>query len=727
MKRATLTSLLLLFTISVSAQIFDFYGPAPFGDILERSFNKEWTPIAITDFNNLEYVILLDASTKSKALMQNEAEISGLTFDGIENITVTYGSLMRSIFQMVDINTHLDQQETSLSGLYRLNPMLHSYYGMNSDAQDLAYLTDGGTRYIADESNTGYLLIELNGTPESAKISAVSQWEYNAEMDSVTEADGWTEKWLKADGSSLIWTSAEGEADSFFLADANALIDLKIEDGSDFNPVSVEYQPNATAQLPEVPEIQDSPILKDLAMELDDVYLEQLGTSADATAAASAKLDEIESDLTEAGTSLRYPKEFYLVLRENMLSHTFASTDVYNGKSEYNTIPDVYFTNATDDEGTPHPFMVVISHAASTRPNLLVDVNRPPGSMHDVGYSETPVTRHGKLGEFVLKIPLKDYGLIEDLLDNDLSEYGDLASDFDNSHGGITAKDQYNYAGLASVGVAVDGVTIYPAQNNNLRFAVSDGEVTHSGIHVGGGLELHYHADGHAYNGNGINLYNLADYEGHDHPPVIGMGHDGIALFGKYEEDYNSMTGYSIALDAFGGHDHGDGFGYHYHAHTETVETEGFMMGSGTTEFNEHFLMVGAWKGNINEIPGFDQGKMNQFRDDVIARYAGASYEIVNSTEDLSFGQPLEFELDQNYPNPFNPSTVIRYQLPVSSVVSLKVFDMLGREVAVLIEGKVSAGFHSITFNASGLSSGIYTYRLVSDYRSISRLLSVIK
>ena len=728
MKRLTYLLTLALFFASgtlTKAQEFDFYGPAPFGEILERSFGLPWTPFPIEAIQNREYVILLDAATKSKVVMQDATDITVLNVVDAANVTATYGSLMRSIFQIVDINTHLDQQETPLSGEYQMNPMLHSYFGINASSESAAYLTDGGTRYIAEEEHAGYVLLEFGGTAESTTIKAISGWEYSAALDSVVEVGDWMVKWLKIDGTALSWTTTEGEATAFYMADATDLIALKIEDGSDFNPVSISYQPNATAALPEVPEIDDSPILRDIAMEIADEYDAQLGTTSDATAAATAKLDEIETTLTNNGASLRYPKAFYLALRQNMLSHTFASTDVYNGKLGYNLVPHVYFTNATDDDGVPHPFMVVISHAASARPNLLVDVNRPPGSMHGVGYSETPVTRHGKLGEFALKIPLKDYGLIDNLLDNDLSPYGDLASDFDMTQGTTTVQDQYNYAGLASIGVAVDGVTIYPAQNNNLRFAVSDAEVTHSGIHVGGGLELHYHADGHAFSGNGINLYNFEDYDGHNHPPVIGMGHDGIALFAKYEANY-PMIGDDTALDIFGGHDHGDGFGYHYHAHTETVETVGGPGDTSPTTFDEHFLMVGAWKGRINDIPGFDQGKMNQFRDDAIARYAGAEYDPVG-IEDQASGLPAEIALGQNYPNPFNPSTMIRYQLPVNSHVELKVFDLLGREVATLVDGRVSAGYHEVSFNAPGLSSGLYIYRLVTETASFQRRMTLIK
>jgi hypothetical protein len=73
---------------------------------------------------------------------------------------------------------------------------------------------------------------------------------------------------------------------------------------------------------------------------------------------------------------------------------------------------------------------------------------------------------------------------------------------------------------------------------------------------------------------------------------------------------------------------------------------------------------------------------------------------------------PNRIELSQNYPNPFNPTTVMSYQLPVTSYVSLKVYDMLGRAVAVLQDGMKEAGTWTATFDASKLSSGIYFSRL---------------
>ncbi len=75
---------------------------------------------------------------------------------------------------------------------------------------------------------------------------------------------------------------------------------------------------------------------------------------------------------------------------------------------------------------------------------------------------------------------------------------------------------------------------------------------------------------------------------------------------------------------------------------------------------------------------------------------------------------PTDFSLSQNYPNPFNPSTTINYQLPVNNHVSLKVYDMIGSEVAVLVNNNQEAGSYAVQFNAASLSSGVYFYRLES-------------
>lgn len=77
-------------------------------------------------------------------------------------------------------------------------------------------------------------------------------------------------------------------------------------------------------------------------------------------------------------------------------------------------------------------------------------------------------------------------------------------------------------------------------------------------------------------------------------------------------------------------------------------------------------------------------------------------------------GNPGAFELFPNSPNPFNPETMIRFQLPASVLVTLTVYDVLGRPVAVLINEPRPAGIHDISFDATGLASGTYFYRLIA-------------
>jgi len=86
-----------------------------------------------------------------------------------------------------------------------------------------------------------------------------------------------------------------------------------------------------------------------------------------------------------------------------------------------------------------------------------------------------------------------------------------------------------------------------------------------------------------------------------------------------------------------------------------------------------------------------------------------------------------DLELYQNYPNPFNPTTQIRYSLPEQSSVRLDVFNMLGQRVAVLVNEGKSAGRHTVSFNASGLSSGVYFYRIQTDSQTLLKKMMLIK
>ena len=88
---------------------------------------------------------------------------------------------------------------------------------------------------------------------------------------------------------------------------------------------------------------------------------------------------------------------------------------------------------------------------------------------------------------------------------------------------------------------------------------------------------------------------------------------------------------------------------------------------------------------------------------------------------------PDKFELSQNYPNPFNPATTIEFTIPESGEVSLKIFDILGREIADLINENMSAGKHSIRFNARNLNSGVYIYIINFKGKTLSRKMILLK
>lgn len=90
----------------------------------------------------------------------------------------------------------------------------------------------------------------------------------------------------------------------------------------------------------------------------------------------------------------------------------------------------------------------------------------------------------------------------------------------------------------------------------------------------------------------------------------------------------------------------------------------------------------------------------------------GDTLGVLTSVEDIIYDFPESFVLNQNYPNPFNPNTQIIYQLPKNEFVTLKIFDILGKEIATLVNEEKLSGTYSINFNAKDLSSGIYFYSI---------------
>jgi hypothetical protein len=107
------------------------------------------------------------------------------------------------------------------------------------------------------------------------------------------------------------------------------------------------------------------------------------------------------------------------------------------------------------------------------------------------------------------------------------------------------------------------------------------------------------------------------------------------------------------------------------------------------------------------------------------ARFSDRPFSV--STEDKPSELPATAVLDQNWPNPFNPATTISFELAQSSPVRLTVHDLLGREVAVLVDGVRPAGMHQVRFDASAESSGLYLYTLETPASRQTRRMLLVK
>lgn len=137
---------------------------------------------------------------------------------------------------------------------------------------------------------------------------------------------------------------------------------------------------------------------------------------------------------------------------------------------------------------------------------------------------------------------------------------------------------------------------------------------------------------------------------------------------------------------------------------------------------------------------GFPLGDLNWYPDKLEAWKAQRDAEWTTINNWLTYGTPnpssvketagpvpTNYSLEQNYPNPFNPTTQIEYSIPTAGFVSLKVFNALGQEVATIFSGHQKPGKYVATFDASGLSSGVYMYRLQADGVSIIKKLLLME
>jgi hypothetical protein len=164
-------------------------------------------------------------------------------------------------------------------------------------------------------------------------------------------------------------------------------------------------------------------------------------------------------------------------------------------------------------------------------------------------------------------------------------------------------------------------------------------------------------------------------------------------------------------------------------AHSVSVNPANPFGGAGqlTSLTNLHWVSAASSVFAGTPIPGYttdiDGDTRNATKPYMGADEAGP----LTAVEPEQGAAPFTFALAQNYPNPFNPATVIDYQLANDGQTALRVYDLLGREVATLVNDRQEAGRHTVRFEGAGLSSGVYFYRLTSGERTETRLMQLLK
>ncbi len=139
--------------------------------------------------------------------------------------------------------------------------------------------------------------------------------------------------------------------------------------------------------------------------------------------------------------------------------------------------------------------------------------------------------------------------------------------------------------------------------------------------------------------------------------------------------------------------------------------TVGFVEGNGTTTEQHHYTY------KDKDVSGFLRYRLKQ------VDYNG-NFEYYNLSGIAEIGIPAKFNLSQNYPNPFNPTTKINFDIPNDSRVNITVYDIAGRDIKTIVNEFKNAGYYTVQFDASGMSSGIYFCKLqTSDYSSIIKMM----
>ena len=575
------------------------YGaPANFATLLKTAYT--WPSLTLASgFTQRGRYLIADAATHSASTSYLGV---GSTYSATTGFAVE-GTVIPASPTVQTVLSKLVQAVGDGTGTFRLDAHLHPNQSLDADPTDrlkLKFRNNFGKASVT----YGYVTFSYDATTHL--LQARKRYLYT--YDATTYAASYTEdsafagvnQYVKLTSGAFALVTTSAQATPLYIFDSP--LDFGIPTA--MNPAAVPYAPNATASF-----IFKNPVAATegasgiIAAGVNATYKAQVavaGSDAGTKSAADTLLASIKTTVEASGEKLRYAPAVYTAFRDAALATTLGSDAISDGTPGQNLVPYVYFTNEKDTAGKYHPFMIVVSYGNPASPHGLLDVPHPPGDGNGAGYAAQKVTRFTNLDFYLTLFPMKDYGLVTAVTDNILAKT--LLSDVG---GAVSSADVYNYASIADNGMLINGSVMFPVYNNTLVPSQLVGELSANGCHVGkGGGGPHCHADGYPNaKSPGVAVYSDADYVGQNHPPLIGFGYDGVALFGVYRTGKDTaMLGASTALDSFGGHDH-NSIGYHYHAHS--VPNYPLLNSSGTTTLN--VLMKGAFKGSINNVPYFFQ------------------------------------------------------------------------------------------------------------------------
>jgi len=583
-----------------------YSGAAPFASVLAQPYYTSALTSVTTPATRTRYLISdsATASSTSANFLSIGSTYSATTGYAAEGATIptsaTYKTYLSKLMYLV--------ADSTTATYYRLDSHLHPNQSIDYDSTDSKKLKFRNN-FGKASTTYGYIVFSYNSTTKLLQAKKRYKYSYDATTykASYTLDTAFAAADYYVNLTSGVYKLVSGTTSATKLYLFSSPIDFSVP--TDFNPTAVTYQSNGDAAFKYNAKAQSSVVEGTTGtiysgLSANTTYQNQVKTAgSDATtkANADAYLATIKTQLVAAGSKLRYDTAVYTAFRDSLLASTLASDAISDGTPGMNLVPYVYFTN-DQTSGVYHPFMVIISYGNGADPHGLRDVTRPPGDGTGTsGYAGQTVTRFTNRDYYAIKIPMKDYGVVTTPTANTLAKtlWGDVYSTASATIQAANPKDVLNYASTADNGIMINGAVMFPAYNNVLQYSQAAGELSLNGCHVGqGGGGAHCHADGYQ-TGRGVGMYNDNDYTNKTHPPLIGFGYDGVALFGRYRTTTDAaLLGYSTALDSFGAHDH-DSIGYHYHAHTTTATAPS---GSKTYTYTVRYLIKGAYAGAINNI-----------------------------------------------------------------------------------------------------------------------------